>query len=95
MRRTHACPCARACRHSTYTVNGGRSDHADGYAADFGMAACLIAGGMPESEAIATARRGGLYTLEHDRLRIQCIWKTDAGGNHHNHVHAAAKPVGG
>lgn len=44
--------------------------------------------------AIATARRGGLYTLENDGLRIQCIWKTDAGGNHHNHVHAGARPTG-
>ncbi len=95
-------------RHSILTVNGGRSDHADGYAADIGMAAnggtddsptgdrimaaCLIAGGMPRPQAIATARRGGLYTLENDGLRIQCIWKTDAGGNHHNHVHAGARP---
>jgi hypothetical protein len=97
-------------RHSIFTVNGGRSDHADGFAADFGMAAnggtddspvgdrimaaCLIAAGMPRDLAIPTARRGGLYTLEHDGLRIQCIWKTYAGGNHHNHVHAAARPGG-
>jgi len=25
--------------------------------------------------------------------RMGRIWKTDAGGNHYNHVHAAAKPV--
>ena len=25
-------------------------------------------------------------------LRIQCIWKTDEGGNHHNHLHVGARP---
>lgn len=53
------------------------------------MAACLIAAGMPRQQAITTARGGGLYTLDHDGLRTQCIWKTDTGGNHHNHVHVA------
>lgn len=70
-------------------ANGGTDDSPTG---DRIMAACLIAGGMPRPQAIATARRGGLYTLENDGLRIQCIWKTDAGGNHHNHVHAGARP---
>jgi sulfite reductase beta subunit-like hemoprotein len=95
-------------RHSKFTVSGNVSDHFDGHAADMGMvangdsddspvggrimAACFIAGGMPRQQAIATARRGGLFTLEHDGLRIQCIWKTDEGGNHHNHVHAGARP---
>ena len=96
-------------RHSKFTVDGGVSDHFDGHAADLGMvanggtddspvgdrimAACLIAGGMPRAQAIETARRGGLFTLERRGLRIQCIWKTDAGGNHHNHVHAGARPA--
>jgi hypothetical protein len=95
-------------RHSKFTVDGGVSDHFDGHAADLGMAAnggtddspagdrimtaCLIAAGMPRVEAIDSARRGGLFTLERDGLRIQCIWKTDVGGNHHNHVHAGAGP---
>lgn len=96
-------------RHSVSTVNGNRSDHADGYAADLGMtanggtddspvgdrimAACLIAAGVARDRAIQMARAGGLYTLVHAGLRIQCIWKTYAGGNHHNHVHAAARPA--
>jgi soluble lytic murein transglycosylase-like protein len=95
--------------HSRYTVDGRVSDHADGHAADLGMtanggsddspvgdrimAACLIAAGEPAETAIAGARRGGLYTLEHNRLHVQCIWKTDQGGNHHNHVHVSARAV--
>ena len=94
--------------HDYYTVNGAVSDHASGHAADIGMAAnagttdgpvgdqimtaCLIAAGTPPDHAAQDARRGGLYTLEHDGLRIQCIWKTDQGGNHHGHVHIGARP---
>jgi hypothetical protein len=33
-----------------------------------------------------------MYTLTHDQLRIQCIWKTNQGGNDHNHVHVGARP---
>jgi hypothetical protein len=29
---------------------------------------------------------------QHDGLRIQCIWKTDEGGDHHHHVHVGARP---
>ena len=95
--------------HSRYTVDGRVSDHADGHAADIGMAAnggsddspvgdrimaaCLIAAGESPDQALADAQRGGLYTLEHDGLRVQCIWKTDEGGNHHNHVHIGARPA--
>jgi len=95
--------------HSQYTVDGLVSDHWDGHATDIGMAAnggsegspvgdrimaaCLIAGGETPARAQADASRGGLYTLVHDRLRIQCIWKTYEGGNHYTHVHAGARPV--
>ena len=95
--------------HSTHTVDGRVSDHIDGHAADLGMianggsddspvgdrlmAACLIAGGLAPEQAADFARAGGLYTLEHDGLRVQCIWKTFKGGNHHDHVHAAARPL--
>jgi soluble lytic murein transglycosylase-like protein len=95
--------------HSTYTVDGRVSDHADGHAADLGMtanggsndspigdrltAACLIAGGLAPARAADYARAGGLYTLEHDGLRVQCIWKTYEGGNHHDHLHAAARAL--
>jgi hypothetical protein len=33
-----------------------------------------------------------MYTPTHDQLRIQCIWKTNQGGNDHNHVHVGARP---
>ena len=95
--------------HSTYTVDGRVSDHTDGHAADLGMVAnggrddspigdrlmtaCLIVGGLAPKAAADFARAGGLYTLEHDGLRIQCIWKTFEGGNHHDHVHAAARSL--
>ena len=94
--------------HSYYTVNHTVSDHASGHAADIGMVAnhgsndgpvgdqimtaCLIAAGTDPPLAVRAGRQGGLYTLDHDGLRIQCIWKTDQGGNHHNHVHIGALP---
>jgi hypothetical protein len=94
--------------HSAYTVDGAISDHWDGYAADLGMAAnsgtdggpvgdtlmqaCLQLAGQPAAEAARNARSGGLYTLHRDGVRIQCIWKTYAGGNHFNHVHVGLRP---
>ena len=93
--------------HSQYTVDGNVSDHWTGHAADLGMAAnggtddspvgdrlmtaCLTVGGVPPPQAAQQARAGGLFTLHHAGLRIQCIWKTDAGGNHHNHVHVGVR----
>jgi hypothetical protein len=85
-------------RHSKYTVDGNVSDHWDGHAADLPVpvdsrqgdlvaAHALQAAGVPWGRAIQMARRGGLYTLEHDGHRVQVIWKTNQGGNHHNHVH--------
>ncbi len=95
--------------HSQYTVDGNVSDHWDGHGADLGMAAnggtddgpvgdklataCLILAGEPPVKAAADASAGGLFTLIHDGLRIQCIWKTDEGGNHHNHVHVGVRPA--
>ena len=90
-------------------VDGRVSDHADGHAAGLGMAAnggaddspvgdrmmaaCLVAAGMSSEDAAELARSGGLYTLEHGGLRVQCIWRTNAGGNHHDHVHAGARSI--
>jgi murein DD-endopeptidase MepM/ murein hydrolase activator NlpD len=95
--------------HSQYTADGNVSDHFDGHAADIGMVAnggsddspigdaiataCLIAAGDPAAEAAREARQGGLWTRDHNGLRIQCIWKTDQGGNHHTHVHIGARPI--
>jgi Transglycosylase SLT domain len=93
--------------HSQLTTSGTISDHWDGHAADIPMsaygkpdadplgdrimAACLIAGGTAPARAQTEAERGGLYTLYHRGLRIQCIWKTYEGGDHYNHVHIGAR----
>lgn len=93
--------------HDQLTVDGNVSDHWDGHAADLGMAAnhgtrggpvgdalmtaCLEVAGEPRQRARAEARRGGLYTLHHGGLRIQCIWKTYAGGDHYTHVHVGVR----
>jgi hypothetical protein len=85
-------------RHNRLTVDGNVSDHWDGHAADIPVpvdshrgdviaTAALETAGVPASRARAMARRGGLFTINHGGHRIQVIWKTNAGGNHHNHVH--------
>ena len=96
--------------HSRYTVNGNVSDHFDGHAADIGMVAnggsdgspigdaiataCLVAAGDQPAVAAREARAGGLWTRDHNGLRVQCIWRTRIGGNHYSHVHVGARPIG-
>ena len=95
--------------HSIFTVNGNVSDHTSGHGADLGMianggtddspvgdkmaTACLIAAGDSPAVAAQEAHQGGLWTRNHAGLRIQCIWKTNEGGNHHNHLHVGAKKL--
>jgi Putative peptidoglycan binding domain len=95
--------------HDRLTANGKVSDHFSGHAADIGMAAnggtddgpigdrimeaALVLAGVPAAEARAEAQRGGLFNNTRDNMRIQCIWKTDVGGNHHNHVHVGVRPA--
>jgi hypothetical protein len=94
-------------RPGAITVDGNVSEHASGNALDFGMAAnggsddgpvgdriataALVVVGWPEPRAIAWARHGGLIDVHVAGLRIQIIWKTDQGGNHHDHVHVGVK----
>jgi hypothetical protein len=95
--------------HNKLTVNGNVSDHFSGHAADIGMfanggtddgpvgdrimeAGCLQAGDSKHG-ASDKARTGGLFTFTHGNQRIQCIWKTDEGGNHHDHVHIGVRPA--
>jgi hypothetical protein len=101
--------CTTGTNHSKYTVDGNVSDHYSGHACDFGMnanggaddspigdaitRACLIVAGDSPALAAQEAVGGGLFTRVHNGLRIQCIWKTYEGGNHHNHVHIGAHPV--
>lgn len=91
--------------HDRLTVDGNVSDHWDGHGADLPVpvdsaegdriaTAGLIAAGVPAKRAAAMARRGGLYTLQRGKVRIQVIWKTNQGGNHHNHVHFGVRFVG-
>jgi hypothetical protein len=96
-----------ASRPGAITVDGNVSDHASGNALDFGMAAnggtddgpvgdriataALTVAGWTESRALAWARHGGLVDVLVAGVRIQVIWKTNEGGNHHNHVHVGVK----
>lgn len=85
--------------HNRMTVDGNVSDHWDGHAADIPVpvdsakgdriaTAALIAAGVSPAQARSDARKGGLYTVTTPAgRRVQVIWKTDQGGNHHNHVH--------
>jgi hypothetical protein len=91
------------------SASGLVSDHFTGHACDIGMfanggtddspvgdrimeIACLLAGDSEEA-ASAKAHTGGLFTFTHANQRIQCIWKTNEGGNHHNHVHVGVRPA--
>jgi hypothetical protein len=95
--------------HNKFTVDGNVSDHFVGMAADLGMAAnggtddspvgdhlmtaALIEAGVSPSQAKTHAKAGGLFNEHHNGFRIQCIWRTNLGGNHHNHVHVGLKKV--
>lgn len=75
-------------------ANGGSDD---GPVGDAIATACLIAAGDTPAQAAAEAAQGGLYTKDnvptvYGPMRVQCIWKTYEGGNHHNHVHIGARP---
>jgi hypothetical protein len=82
--------------HSITTVNGNRSAHADGFAADIPATgaklrrlgyAALLAAGMPKRDALVAARKGGLYNVG----GYQVIFATDIGGNHHDHLHVGIR----
>src|SRR3989440_929440 len=95
--------------HNKLTVNGNVSDHFSGHAADIGMAgnagtpdgpvgdrimeAALVLAGVPAATARAEAQAGGLFNNTRNNMRIQCIWKTNVGGNHHDHVHVGVRPA--
>jgi hypothetical protein len=94
-------------RPGAITANGNVSDHASGNALDFGMAAnggtndgpvgdhiaaaALIVAGWRPPQAIEWAQHGGLINITIAAIRIQIIWKTDKGGDHHNHVHIGVR----
>lgn len=96
--------------HNQFSSSGNVSDHWDGNGADFGMvvnggaddspvgdriaAAALVVMGTSREEAMAKARAGGAITIVKGGLRLQVIWKSNVGGNHHNHVHVGVRRVG-
>ncbi len=62
-------------------ANGGTDESPVG---DRIMEACCFLGRRHEARPHEEkARTGGLFTFTHDNQRIQCIWKTNKGGNHH------------
>jgi hypothetical protein len=92
--------------HRKFASPGVISDHFTGHAVDLGMIAnggsndspvgdrimtvALIEAGFGSDDAAARARAGGLFTLAHAGLRIQCIWKAP---EHHDHVHVGVRPA--
>jgi hypothetical protein len=88
--------------HNRLTVNGNVSDHWDGHAADIAVpvdsregdhiaSAALQAAGVSKARAMKLARSGGLFNVNYRGHRVQVIWKTYEGGNHHNHVHVGIR----
>lgn len=89
--------------HSKQTTSGNVSDHWTGHGADIPVPVDsrdgdLIAAhtlqqlGIPWKKAFTMAKQGGLYTItptsgKYKGHRVQVIWKTYEGGDHHNHVH--------
>lgn len=102
-RTRHPVTITTGTNHNQMTVNGNVSDHWSGHAADIGVpvdshqgdviaSAALQLAGVPQSKARQMVRQGGLWTLTPSKgplagKRVQVIWRTDEGGNHHNHVH--------
>jgi hypothetical protein len=60
-------------------------------------AAMFIAAGIDPAQARAWARAGGLrnvdFSFQGRPVRLQVIWKTGQGGNHHDHVHGGIRPT--
>ena len=77
-------------RTSAWSLNHGTDD---GPVGDAIAASAFLAAGLPRDVAISRARAGGAQTIVSNGLRIQIIWKSDVGGNHHNHVHVGVGPA--
>lgn len=85
--------------HNQFVAGSNRqSDHWEGNAGDLPVpvdskqgdllaAHALQAAGMPWGQAIREAKKGGVWNLNYHGKRVQVLWKTMVGGNHHNHVH--------
>lgn len=54
--------------------------------------AIQVASGKSFGEALAMARKGGVFNFETKQGRVQILWRTLTGGNHYNHVHVGVNP---
>jgi len=80
---------------------GVQSWHWTGQAADLpatgskgdriAAAAIEVLGGVPASQAMQMARKGGVFNFTYHGKPAQVLWKTMVGGNHFNHVHVGLK----
>lgn len=93
--------------HNRLTTDGNVSDHWDGHAADIPVPvdsktgdqiarAALVLAGVNANQAARMVQTGGLWTLHpntgpYKGKRVQIIWKTNQGGDHHNHVHIGVR----
>ncbi len=57
--------------------------------------AALIVAGKNHTDAARMARQGGAFTLHHQGIRFQIIWKSQVGGNHDDHIHVGIDPSSG
>lgn len=53
--------------------------------------AALVAAGMERSTVLKEVKKGGLWNVFTKERRTQVIWRTDVGGNHHDHVHIGVR----
>jgi hypothetical protein len=56
----------------------------------------LQVAGVPWSQAVRMAQKGGVFNVTpksgpYKGHRVQVLWKTMVGGNHHNHVHVGIR----
>lgn len=91
-------PDDEACDHASghaadlgMSANGGTDG---GPVGDRIMIAALVEAGSSIADATSMARAGGSYTIDdHEGMHIQCIWKTDGGADHRDHVHIGVRPA--
>ena len=93
--------------HKQYSASGLPSDHWLGNAADIYTyydtqgndtltgdniaRAAYIASGIDPIKATEYSKKGALRNIFTNNRRIQIIWRTGVGGNHHDHIHVGVR----
>jgi hypothetical protein len=82
--------------HRTLSVGTGTNHNQMTKIGDLTAAHALEAAGVPWSQAIRMAQKGGVFNITPKKgqfkgHRVQVLWKTMVGGNHHNHVHVGIR----